>query len=198
MVALDHDISDPVDLVVNGRIIAKGELVALDDNPSKIGVKLTEIVGKSRRLRHLIVALRCRKKRTAIMSMDATYETSYQPLRWTAESRRPSPRHGKAAWRAALLGQFDAAELKLITRSAAELGSVPIEVLEELVEEFASDFGPYRRRTSRQCRSSRELALRRAATRADRRHHVGCPGELEPLDLGQGRGSAAATLHRLS
>ena len=46
VVALDHDISDPVDLVVNGRIIAKGELVALDDNPSKIGVKLTEIVGK--------------------------------------------------------------------------------------------------------------------------------------------------------
>lgn len=46
VVALDHDISDPVDLVVNGRIIARGELVALDDNPSKIGVKLTEIVGK--------------------------------------------------------------------------------------------------------------------------------------------------------
>ena len=47
VVALDHDIADPVDLVVNGRIVARGELVALDDNPSKIGVKLTEIVGKS-------------------------------------------------------------------------------------------------------------------------------------------------------
>ncbi|WP_158808092.1 flagellar motor switch protein FliG [Beijerinckia sp. L45] len=39
-----------------------------------------------------------------------------------------------------LLVHFDAAELKLITRSAAELGSVPIDVLEELVEEFAGDF----------------------------------------------------------
>src|SRR3978361_2229921 len=39
-----------------------------------------------------------------------------------------------------LLVHFDASELKLITRSAAELGSVPIEVLEELVEEFAGDF----------------------------------------------------------
>ena len=39
-----------------------------------------------------------------------------------------------------LLAHFDAAELKLITRSAAELGSVPIDVLEELVEEFAGDF----------------------------------------------------------
>jgi flagellar motor switch protein FliG len=39
-----------------------------------------------------------------------------------------------------LLGHFDAGELKLITRSAAELGSVPMDVLEELVEEFAGDF----------------------------------------------------------
>ena len=46
VVALDHDIADPVDVVVNVRVIARGELVALDDDPSKIGVKLTEIVGK--------------------------------------------------------------------------------------------------------------------------------------------------------
>lgn len=39
-----------------------------------------------------------------------------------------------------LLGHFDANELKIITRSAAELGSVPIDILEELVEEFANDF----------------------------------------------------------
>ena len=46
LVALDHNISDPVDVVVNGRVIARGELVALDDDPSKIGVKLIEIVGR--------------------------------------------------------------------------------------------------------------------------------------------------------
>jgi flagellar motor switch protein FliN len=46
VVSLDHDIGDPVDVVVNGRIIAKGELVALDEDPSKVGVKLTEIVGR--------------------------------------------------------------------------------------------------------------------------------------------------------
>lgn len=46
VVALDHDIGDPVDVVVNGRVIARGELVALEDDPSKIGVKLTEIVGR--------------------------------------------------------------------------------------------------------------------------------------------------------
>ena len=39
-----------------------------------------------------------------------------------------------------LLGHFDPAELKLITRSAARLGSVPIDVLEDLVEEFAGEF----------------------------------------------------------
>ena len=46
VVALDHAISDPVDVVVNGRIIARGELVAMDDDPSRIGVKLTEIIGR--------------------------------------------------------------------------------------------------------------------------------------------------------
>lgn len=45
VVALDHRVSDPVDVVVNGRVIARGELIALDDDPSRIGVKLIEIVG---------------------------------------------------------------------------------------------------------------------------------------------------------
>ena len=46
VLALNHNISDPVDVVVNGRTIARGELVAMDDDPSRIGVKLTEIVGR--------------------------------------------------------------------------------------------------------------------------------------------------------
>lgn len=45
VVTLDHSVSDPVDVVVNGRVIARGELIALDDDPTKIGVKLIEIVG---------------------------------------------------------------------------------------------------------------------------------------------------------
>ncbi len=53
-----------------------------------------------------------------------------------------------------LLGHFDANELKLITRSAAELGSVPIDVLEGIVEEFADDF-------------SKELELRGTADQAE-------------------------------
>lgn len=46
VVSLEHNISDPVDVVVNGRIIARGELVALEEDASKIGVKLTEIVSR--------------------------------------------------------------------------------------------------------------------------------------------------------
>lgn len=39
-----------------------------------------------------------------------------------------------------LLNHFEPAELKVITRSAAELRGVPIEVVEQLVEEFATEF----------------------------------------------------------
>jgi flagellar motor switch protein FliG len=39
-----------------------------------------------------------------------------------------------------LLTQFDADELKQITRSIADLGTVPVPALEQLVEEFASKF----------------------------------------------------------
>ncbi len=42
-VALDRRIGEPVDIVVNGRRIASGEIVVLDNDPSRFGVKLTEI-----------------------------------------------------------------------------------------------------------------------------------------------------------
>src|SRR5476649_2779970 len=41
---------------------------------------------------------------------------------------------------ARLLKQFDSDELRQITRSVAELGTVPVPMLEVLVEEFASQF----------------------------------------------------------
>ena len=47
VIALDHGIGEPVDVVVNGRVVARGEMVVLEDDPSRIGVKLTEIVGSS-------------------------------------------------------------------------------------------------------------------------------------------------------
>jgi flagellar motor switch protein FliN/FliY len=45
VVALDHRIGEPVDIVVNGRVIARGEVVVVDDDSSRFGVSLTEIVG---------------------------------------------------------------------------------------------------------------------------------------------------------
>jgi flagellar motor switch protein FliN/FliY len=43
-VALDRRIGEPVDIVVNGRKIAAGEITVLEDDPSRFGVKLTQIV----------------------------------------------------------------------------------------------------------------------------------------------------------
>jgi flagellar motor switch protein FliN/FliY len=50
-VALDRRIGEPVDVVVNGQKIARGEITVLDNDPSRFGVKLTDIItaGKSPR-----------------------------------------------------------------------------------------------------------------------------------------------------
>ncbi|MBO6718561.1 MAG: flagellar motor switch protein FliN [Rhizobiaceae bacterium] len=42
-VSLNRRIGEPVDVVVNGRKIAKGEITVLEDDPSRFGIKLTEI-----------------------------------------------------------------------------------------------------------------------------------------------------------
>lgn len=47
-VALDRRIGEPVDVVVNGRKIASGEVTVLDHDPSRFGIKLTHIVDSSR------------------------------------------------------------------------------------------------------------------------------------------------------
>lgn len=45
IVPLNHRVGEPVDVVVNGRIIARGEIVVVDEDNSRFGVSLTEIVG---------------------------------------------------------------------------------------------------------------------------------------------------------
>lgn len=45
VIPLDHRVGEPVDVVVNGRIIARGEIVVVEDDNSRFGVSLTEIVG---------------------------------------------------------------------------------------------------------------------------------------------------------
>jgi flagellar motor switch protein FliN/FliY len=45
VVPLDHRIGEPVDVVVNGRVIARGEVVVLEEDNSRFGVSLTEIAG---------------------------------------------------------------------------------------------------------------------------------------------------------
>lgn len=44
IVPLDQKVGEPVEVVVNGRVVARGELIVLDDDSSRFGVALTEIV----------------------------------------------------------------------------------------------------------------------------------------------------------
>ena len=43
-VALNRRIGEPVDVVVNGRRIARGEITVLDNDPTRFGIRLTEII----------------------------------------------------------------------------------------------------------------------------------------------------------
>jgi flagellar motor switch protein FliN/FliY len=45
VVPLDHRVGEAVDVVVNGRLIARGEVVILEEDSSRFGVSLTEIAG---------------------------------------------------------------------------------------------------------------------------------------------------------
>lgn len=43
-VALNRRIGEAVDVVVNGRKIAKGEITVLEHDPSRFGIRLTEVI----------------------------------------------------------------------------------------------------------------------------------------------------------
>ena len=47
LIPLDCKLEDPVDLVVDSRVIARGELIETNPQTGEIGVKLTEIVNVS-------------------------------------------------------------------------------------------------------------------------------------------------------
>jgi flagellar motor switch protein FliN/FliY len=43
-IALNRRIGESVEVVVNGRKIARGEITVLDNDPSRFGIRLTEII----------------------------------------------------------------------------------------------------------------------------------------------------------
>lgn len=47
-IALDRKIGEPVEIVVNGRVIGRGEITVLEGDETRFGVKLIEIKGSSK------------------------------------------------------------------------------------------------------------------------------------------------------
>lgn len=47
-VALNRKIGEPVDVIVNGRRIARGEITVLESDPSRFGIRLTEIISTTK------------------------------------------------------------------------------------------------------------------------------------------------------
>lgn len=46
IIPLDRKVGEPVDVVVNGRVVARGEVVIVDEATSRFGISLTEVVGQ--------------------------------------------------------------------------------------------------------------------------------------------------------
>ena len=44
IVSLDQRVGDPVDVIVNGTVIARGEIVVVDETSQRFGVSLLEVV----------------------------------------------------------------------------------------------------------------------------------------------------------
>jgi flagellar motor switch protein FliN/FliY len=47
VISLDQRVGEPVNVVVNGRVVARGEVVVVDEDSSRFGVSLTEIVNST-------------------------------------------------------------------------------------------------------------------------------------------------------
>lgn len=45
VIALNRRVGETVDVIVNNRIVARGEVVVVDEDESRFGLSLTEIVG---------------------------------------------------------------------------------------------------------------------------------------------------------
>jgi flagellar motor switch protein FliN len=45
VIPLDRRVGEPVEMVVNGRVVARGEVVVVDESSSRFGIKLTEVAG---------------------------------------------------------------------------------------------------------------------------------------------------------
>lgn len=50
VIELDKMVGEPMDVLVNGTLIAQGEVVVIDD---QFGIRLTQIVSPAERIRHL-------------------------------------------------------------------------------------------------------------------------------------------------
>lgn len=44
VIALDRALGEPVDLVVNGHLVARGQIIVVEDKSKRFGISLTEIV----------------------------------------------------------------------------------------------------------------------------------------------------------
>ena len=49
VIPLDRRVGEPVDVVVNGHAVARGEIVVIEEDGSRFGISLTEVIARDSR-----------------------------------------------------------------------------------------------------------------------------------------------------
>ena len=129
VISLDQKVGEPVNVLVNGRVVARGEVVVVDEDNSRFGVSLTEIVNSA--------ATRGPSEPTAIRNVRlgrirSTQSSTLWPAR--RRPRRSCWRMGKPTADAADEAFLAGGVARRDARAAARLGTVPNAELEAIVE----------------------------------------------------------------
>ena len=133
VVKLDKMVGDPVDILVNGRLIARGEVVVLNEASSRFGVVLTQVgkLAPSAKVAGTDACMRDTLPNAIGPSRPLTGAEKVGVLLLALGKERAS----------GLLKKFNPEELNIIVRSTEVMPTISASELEGIVEEFESQLG---------------------------------------------------------
>ncbi len=127
VITLDQRVGAPVSVLVNGRTVARGEVVVVDEDNSRFGVTLTEIVSSP------YEDARCALRRANGLRRERTDDNARRSaMTGTQKAATILLTIGKPA-ATQLMKNLTHSELRAVTMAAAKLGAIQADTIEEIV-----------------------------------------------------------------